>query len=144
MKTEKLLGRAVFNQRCLCHGLSPRSVLIFSVVFWTYYVCVFWPFLINADIPLLRQLYSKTRFYSTLQFRETMNFLRRAMFVENQSNRSCKVQIPCDICTHFWVLFVLYWVKLNNDKQSLDEVFVISGKVKVEVSVISLAEGRGW
>ena len=29
-------------------------------------------------------------------------------------------------------------------KQSLDEVFVISGIIKVEVSVISRAEGRGW
>ena len=32
---------------------------------------------------------------------------------------------------------------LENNKQLLDEVFVISGIIKVEVSVISRAEGRG-
>ena len=31
----------------------------------------------------------------------------------------------------------------NNNKQSFDEVFVISGIIKVEVSVINRAEGRG-
>ena len=32
---------------------------------------------------------------------------------------------------------------LENNKQLLDEVFVISGIIKVEVGVISRAEGRG-
>ena len=31
----------------------------------------------------------------------------------------------------------------NNNKQSFDEVFVISEIIKVEVSVINRAEGRG-
>ena len=41
----------------------------------------------------------------------------------NLSNRSSGVQIPCDICTRFgrylysfWALFVLYGVKLDNNK----------------------------
>ena len=33
--------------------------------------------------------------------------------------------------------------ELCNNKQLLDEVLVISGIIKVEVSVISRAEGRG-
>ena len=35
-------------------------------------------------------------------------------------------------------------VLCNDFKQLLDKVFVISGIIKVEVSVISRAEGRGW
>ena len=32
---------------------------------------------------------------------------------------------------------------MKNCKQLLDEVFVISGIIKIEVSIISRAEGRG-
>ena len=32
----------------------------------------------------------------------------------------------------------------QNYKQLLDEVFVISGIIKIEVSIICRAEGRGW
>ena len=32
----------------------------------------------------------------------------------------------------------------TDNKQLLDEAFVISGIIKVEVTIISWAEGRGW
>ena len=56
----------------------------------------------------------KTRFYSTLQYREMMHFLPCPTFVENWSNRSSGVQIQRYLYS-FWVLFVLCWVKLNNN-----------------------------
>ena len=35
-------------------------------------------------------------------------------------------------------------IHFENNKQLLDEVFVISRIIKVSVSVISLAKGQGW
>ena len=76
----------------------------------------------------------KTRFYSTLQFRETMHFLPCATFIENRSNQSSGVKIPWDICTRFGCyLYSTDWswtitMDINNLLGAL-----IAGKKKGEV-----------
>ena len=65
---KELQVKTVFNQCCLCHGLSPSPCIscTCSGLFWTslslYFNMMFVcsdHFLTNGDISLLRQLYSK-------------------------------------------------------------------------------------
>ena len=80
-----------------------RSVLIFSVLFWTYIsflnVYLFSLFLINVDVSLLRQSYSK----NTVFFNKRCRFsaMCNVNVCKTWSNRSSRVQIPRDICTRF-------------------------------------------
>ena len=80
---------------------------------------MFWLFLINVDVSLLRQLYSKNTVLFNLTISGNNAFSTMCNVCNTCSNRSSRVQIPWDIAWE--VLFVLYWVKLNN-YQLLNEV----------------------
>ena len=113
----------------MCHGLSssPCISCTHSGLFWTSLSLYFKMMFVCSDhfwqmMTFHRQgnFILKTRFYSTLQYRKMMHFLPRATFVENWSNRSSGVKIPWDNYLYlFWVLFVICWVKLNNNTMLL-------------------------
>ena len=107
----------------MCHGLLPSPCISCtrSGLFWTSLSLYFNMMFVCSDHFLQMVTFHcwgnfilKTRFYSTLQYREMMHFLPCPTFVENWSNRSSGVQIQRYLYS-FWVLFVLCWVKLNNN-----------------------------
>ena len=57
----------------------------------------------------------------------------------NSSNKRLNVEIDCSVYSRAALndIFACYFCVYSNNKQLLDEVFVISGIIKVEVSVIS-------
>ena len=57
----------------------------------------------------------------------------------SQGGTFAQARLFVNAAMHIYALQLRY----TNDKQLLDEVFVISGIINVEVSVISRAEGRG-
>ena len=103
---------------CRRHHASHAHVhvcLIFSVVFWTYDVYMIWLFFLNVDINhCWGNFILKTRFYSTLQFRETI-FSALCDVYKKPVKPFFWSTNTVRYLHSFWVLVVLYWVKLNNN-----------------------------
>ena len=80
VKTVKLLGGDEFNQRCFCHGLSPSPCILMHTFRWfsllyfeiIMFVCSNYVFFLMSTFHCWGNFILKTRFYSTLQFRETI------------------------------------------------------------------------
>ena len=67
--------------------------------------------------------------------------LKKTSFV---LSRNCCANGAFNVTPLIRKCFMFPCVETENTKQLSDEVFVISGIIKLEVSVISRAEGRGW
>ena len=100
----------VFNQCCLCHGLSPSPCIscTHSGLFWTSVTLYFKMMFVCSDH--FKQMLTfhcwgnfilRIWFNSTLQHWKMMHFLPCVTFVESWSNWSSGEQIPGDICTGF-------------------------------------------
>ena len=109
----------------MCHGLSPSPCISCtrSGLFWTslslYFNMMFVcsdHFLTNGDISLLRQLYSK----DTVLFNLTISGNDAFSALPDVCRKLVKPVIWSTNTDQrylysFWVLFVLCWVKLNNN-----------------------------